>query len=104
MNPGNLKKIKYNQPNKNPLELGGISCTDFDISKEKIPSLKLLKFNHFLMHAGRVVLCCVSPIFHLAVKWMKSWLIARRPKYLNLRSNKKQKIYTVKSRVEAQLV
>ena len=43
---------------------------------KKKSSLQLQKFNYFLSHAGRVVLCCVSPLLHLAVKWMKSWLIA----------------------------
>ena len=44
--------------------------------RQKKSSLQLQKFNYFLSHAGRVVLCCVSPLLHLAVKWMKSWLIA----------------------------
>ena len=38
--------------------------------------LQLKKCNDLFSHAGRVVLCCVSPLLHLAVKWMKSWLIA----------------------------
>ena len=53
-----------------------ISLKSVGKHKEKILSLKLQKCNHFLSHAGRVVLCCVSPLLHLAVKWMKSWLIA----------------------------
>jgi hypothetical protein len=37
--------------------------------------LQLKKCNDLFSHAGRVVLCCVSPLLHLAVKWMKSWLL-----------------------------